>query len=63
MWLAVMLSSKDHRNFNGASCQGFNLLCLSNLISSGHGCNMVLGHWLSKDLGGKKKLLTSSPVN
>lgn len=61
----VMLSRKDHKIFKDASCQGFNLLLISNLISSGHGCNAVLGHWLSKDLGRKTVAhqLCCSPVN
>lgn len=48
---ALMLSGEDHRIVNDASCQGFNLIFISNLISSGHVCNAVLGHWLSKDRG------------
>lgn len=42
------------RDLNDARCWGFNLLFVSNLISSGHVCSKVLGHWLSKDLEEKR---------
>lgn len=66
MWLAAVLPGNDHRIFNDASW-GFNLMFISNLISSGHVCNAVLEHWLGKDLGKKKSdspaLVLSSKLN
>lgn len=66
MWLAAALSSSRHRILHDASW-GFNLMFISNLISSGHVCNAVLEHRLGKDLGKNKTdslaLVLSSKLN